>query len=82
MENFVTIRFPDGRSLAIEHHEDASLKELLPLIAKHYRIRLYTDEYEFLISAQDQKLLSVSLLLPIFWLNAYMFSVAFLLVFS
>lgn len=59
LENSVTIRFPDGKAMTVEHGEEATLRDLLPSIAKQHRIRIYTDEYEFLISTQDQKMLSV-----------------------
>jgi hypothetical protein len=80
LENLVTVKFPDGQSLQLEHEENSTLRDLIPVIAKQLRLRLvlsspslvlcliifftvgrvFTDEYEFLISPQDQKLFSVS----------------------
>ncbi len=55
----MTIKFPDGSHVTVEHAEEATLRDLLPMLAKTQKLRLYTDEFEFTISPQDQKLLSV-----------------------
>lgn len=53
-----TIRFPNGQQVGVPFDDSTTLRELLPLVAKLHpltKLRLHTDEYIFVISAQDQK---------------------------
>ena len=44
-----------------------TLRDLLPLIAKKHRLRLYTDHYEFIITQDEQERLNLAL--PVFELD-------------
>jgi hypothetical protein len=58
-----TIHFPNGQQVDVPFEKDTLLVELLPVIAKLHpltKLRLYTDEYVFVISQQDQKRLKVA----------------------
>lgn len=60
----VLVLFPDGTQVVVPFKEDALLLHLLPKIHKLKRLRLYTNEYVFSVSAADQKHLKVSNLVP------------------
>lgn len=53
-ENIVIIIFPNGIEVEIPYNKDDRMIDLLPLIAKTHRIRLYRNEYIFVMSEQDQ----------------------------
>lgn len=76
----VTIRFPNGQQVSVPVDENTTLRDLLPLITKLHpltKLRLYTDEYIFVISSQDQKRLQVSYRLQFaFYLHKNSFSVS------
>jgi hypothetical protein len=55
----VLINFPDGTQVVVPFKEDTKLLDLLPRIHKTKRLRLYTNEYVFAVSAGDQKRLKV-----------------------
>ena len=56
----VLVLFPDGNQVVVPFKEDTLLLHLLPKISKLKRLRLYTNEYVFSVSAADQKHLKVS----------------------
>jgi hypothetical protein len=58
--NTVLINFPDGTQVVVPFKEDTKLLDLLPRIHKTKRLRLYTNEYVFAVSAGDQKRLKVN----------------------
>ncbi len=60
--DYIDIRFPNGQDVNLPFTKDTTFRDLLPLIAKSHKLRLYTDEYIFVISQQDQKHLKVSTL--------------------
>ncbi len=51
--------FPDGTQVVVPFKEDTLLIQLLPKVHKLKRLRLYTNEYVFAVSAADQKHLKV-----------------------
>lgn len=55
----VLVVFPDGTQVVVPFKEDTLLLDLLPKIHKLKRLRLYTNEYVFAVSAADQKHLKV-----------------------
>lgn len=55
----VLVVFPDGTQVVVPFKEDSKLLDLLPRINKMKRLRLYTNEYVFAVSAADQKRLKV-----------------------
>lgn len=57
---YVDIRFPNGHDINLLFQKDTTFRDLLPIIAKTHKLRLYTDEYIFVISQQDQKHLKVN----------------------
>ena len=59
----VLVVFPDGTQVVVPFKEDTLLIHLLPKIHKLKRLRLYTNEYVFAVSAADQKHLKVSVLI-------------------
>lgn len=52
--DMVIIIFPDGIEVEIGYNKEHTMLDLLPLIAKTHRIRLYRNEYVFVMSEQDQ----------------------------
>lgn len=64
IDNFVTIRFPAGHQISLPHDQETTLRQLLPLLAESQKIKLHTDEFEFVISNQDQRALFVSHFIP------------------
>eukprot|EP01039_Chlorochromonas_danica_P000097 gene97-104_t len=53
-----TIRFPNGQQVEVPFDKDTTLQQLLSLVPKLHpltKLRLYTDEYVFTISQQDQR---------------------------
>ena len=57
--NTVLILFPDGNQVIVPFKDETLLLHLLPRISKLKRLRLYTNEYVFSVSAADQKQLKV-----------------------
>jgi len=55
----VLVVFPDGTQVVVPFKEDTLLIQLLPKVHKLKRLRLYTNEYVFAVSAADQKHLKV-----------------------
>jgi hypothetical protein len=55
----VLVNFPDGTQVVVPFKEDTRLIHLLSKISKTKRLRLYTNEYVFAVSAADQKRLKV-----------------------
>jgi len=51
----VLVVFPDGTQVVVPFKEDTLLIQLLPKVHKLKRLRLYTNEYVFAVSAADQK---------------------------
>lgn len=51
----VLVVFPDATQVVVPFKEDTLLLDLLPKISKLKRLRLYTNEYVFAVSAADQK---------------------------
>ena len=55
----MVVLFPGGAQVVVSYESKSTLLDLLPKINKQRRLRLYTDEYIFLVSAADQKALKV-----------------------
>jgi len=57
--NTVVVLFPDGAQVVVTYESKTTLLDLLPKINKQRRLRLYTDEYIFVVTTADQKALKV-----------------------
>lgn len=51
----MTIRLPKGQEISIPITADSTFHDLLPIIAKAHKLRIYTDEYSFVMSTSDMK---------------------------
>ena len=51
--------FPGGAQVIVTYESKTTLLDLLPKINKQRRLRLYTDEYIFVVTTSDQKALKV-----------------------
>ena len=60
--NTVLVLFPDGNQVVVPFKDDTLLLQLLPRISKLKKLRLYTNEYVFSVSAADQKHLKVKIM--------------------
>lgn len=63
IENYLKIKFPNSSEfIDVPYDANETLKSLLPKLAKYYKLRLYTDEFIFIVSNQDQEDLKVKLI--------------------
>lgn len=66
-ENVVFVFVAVAGLVPINFTDTTTLRDILPIIADKHKLRLYTDEYIFAISTEQQKKLKVFSLT--FWLN-------------
>eukprot|EP01041_Mallomonas_annulata_P001891 gene1891-3666_t len=52
--NTVMVSLPNAGHVKLRVEETTTVRDLLPLIANKHRLRLYTDEYEFVMPNKDQ----------------------------
>jgi len=52
--NIVKVNIPHVGTVKLGFDDDMILKDLLPYICRKHRLRLYTDEYSFIVSPEEQ----------------------------
>jgi len=69
-ENSLTVYIPHVGPMIIPLTDTTStLRDLLPIINKKHRLRLYTDQYEFIVSEEEKERLKLAV--PVFELDTF-----------